>query len=240
MDYRMTFDIHTHTTYSHGKGSIEDNVREAVAKGLRAIAITDHGPGHLTYGIKKDEISLMRRDIELCREKYPDIDISLGVEANIVDKWRGIDVPPEETGCYDFIIAGYHYGVTNAYCVQNYAWEHGHIPNRKLMVKNTDMTLKAIHENNLRILTHPGDKGPFDMEAIAKACDETDTWMEISTHHSHLTIEEIRICAKTGVKFVISSDAHIPKFVGSFEDGLVRAIEAGIDLDRIVNIERIK
>ena len=51
MKYRMTFDFHTHTTYSHGKGSIEDNVKEAIKKGLKAIAITDHGPGHLTYGL---------------------------------------------------------------------------------------------------------------------------------------------------------------------------------------------
>ena len=40
--YRMVYDHHTHTTYSHGKGSIADNVRVAAAKGLKSIAITDH------------------------------------------------------------------------------------------------------------------------------------------------------------------------------------------------------
>ena len=50
--YKMIFDYHTHTTFSHGKGSIEDNVKAAVAAGLSGIAITDHGPGHLTYGVK--------------------------------------------------------------------------------------------------------------------------------------------------------------------------------------------
>ena len=64
MDYRMTFDIHTHTTYSHGKGSIEDNVKAGLARGLEKIAITDHGPGHLTYGIRKDAIPAMREDIQ--------------------------------------------------------------------------------------------------------------------------------------------------------------------------------
>ena len=38
-------DYHTHTTYSHGKGRVEDNVKAAIAAGLREIAITDHGPG---------------------------------------------------------------------------------------------------------------------------------------------------------------------------------------------------
>lgn len=239
MEYRMTFDIHTHTTYSHGKGSIEDNVRAAVEKGLSLIAITDHGPGHLTYGIKKQEIPAMRRDIEECSRKYPDIKIKLGVEANIVDKWRGIDVAPTEIEDYDFIIAGYHYGVTNGYCVDNYVNSHLHLSSKKLMVKNTDMALKAIYENDLRILTHPGDKGPFDMKALARACAETDTWMEISTHHKHLTLDEIVICAKEDVSFIISSDAHRPEIVGNYESGLERALEAGLDPARIVNIERI-
>ena len=34
----MTFDYHTHTTFSHGKGSIEDNVKVAISKGLKALA----------------------------------------------------------------------------------------------------------------------------------------------------------------------------------------------------------
>ena len=50
--YRMIYDHHTHTVYSHGKGSIEDNVKVALSKGLKSVAITDHGPGHLTYGLK--------------------------------------------------------------------------------------------------------------------------------------------------------------------------------------------
>ncbi|MBF1138496.1 MAG: PHP domain-containing protein [[Eubacterium] sulci] len=54
--YRMTFDYHTHTTFSHGTGSIEDNVKVAISKGLKALAISDHGPGHLTYGVKRSAI----------------------------------------------------------------------------------------------------------------------------------------------------------------------------------------
>ena len=49
--YRMTFDYHTHTTFSHGKGSIEDNVKVAAEKGLKAVSISDHGPGHIFYGL---------------------------------------------------------------------------------------------------------------------------------------------------------------------------------------------
>ena len=53
-DYELLYDLHTHTTYSHGKGSIEDNVREAFNQGLEFVAISDHGPGHLFYGINRE------------------------------------------------------------------------------------------------------------------------------------------------------------------------------------------
>ena len=61
--------------------------------------------------------------------------------------------------------------------------------------------------------------------------------MEISTWHTHLTTEEIKISAKTDAQFVISSDAHTPDRVGSFSGGIERALEAGLDIARIVNVE---
>ena len=80
--YRMIYDHHTHTIYSHGKGTILDNVRVAAAKSIRSIAITDHGPGHLTYGIKMEQIPQMRADIAAAKAEFPEMEILLGVEAN--------------------------------------------------------------------------------------------------------------------------------------------------------------
>ena len=40
-------DYHTHTKYSHGKGTIEENVLEAISKGIKTIGISDHGYKHL-------------------------------------------------------------------------------------------------------------------------------------------------------------------------------------------------
>jgi putative hydrolase len=244
----MLYDLHTHTTYSHGKGSIRDNVEAAMKRGLTKIAITDHGPGHLTYGIKRNAIPTMRNEIEELRKSYPQIEIGMSVEANIIKKGRCLDITPEEFSQYDFVIGGYHYGVLNGYCIDNYLEKH--LPHKKgtkldssglrrLRLKNTEMTVKAICENNLKILTHPGDKGPFDILEIAKACDAQGTLMEISTWHDHLTIEEIKTAALTDVRFIISSDAHVPRRVGEFQGGLDRAIEAGLDLGRIVNVERV-
>ena len=62
MESKLYYDIHTHTTYSHGKGSIEDNAAAAVAAGLKILGISDHGPGHIGYGIDMKKIPEMRLD----------------------------------------------------------------------------------------------------------------------------------------------------------------------------------
>ena len=243
MNYKMTFDYHTHTTFSHGKGSIEDNVREAIKKGLKEIAITDHGPGHLTYGIKRKAVPIMRAEVQRLSELFPEIKILLGVEANIISTGNYLDVKPEEFADYDFVIAGYHYGIQHGYCMKNYLKSHGIFKTKKSMDKlcqlNTEMTIEAIKNNNIKVLTHPGDKGPFDIELIAKACAKYDVLMEINSKHFHLTSDEIKIAAKEDVKFIIGSDAHTPEAVGTFEGSLERAIGAGLDPARIVNVEKI-
>lgn len=241
--FKVIFDYHTHTVFSHGKGTIEDNVKVALDKGLEGIAISDHGPGHLTYGIKRSAVPEMRKEIQRLREKYSGIEIYLSVEANTI--WGGnfLDIGREETKEYDFVIAGYHYGVRKGFCISNWLSAHGIRGSKrrqgKAKERNTEMVVQAIERNHIKILTHPGDKADFDIEKIADACARNDVLMEISTHHPHLTVEEIKASAKYDVKFIISSDAHVPQRVGDFEGGLARAKEAGLDLSRIVNIVEI-
>lgn len=239
--YEIGYDLHTHTIFSHGKGTIEENVQAAIGQGLSHIAISDHGPGHLFYGIKRSHVPVMRKEIQALNQKYPQIMIQLSVEANVINSPNHLDVTPEEFSQYDFVIAGYHYGLPRGYCVSNWLWGHGlKLGERRLRNKNTDMVIKALYENDIAILTHPGDKGPFNMLPIAEACADTDTLMEISTWHPHLTVEELETAARTDAQFIISSDAHTPRRVGDFEGGLKRAVEAGLDLSRIVNLREIK
>ena len=239
--YRIKYDLHTHTTYSHGIGSIEDNVEAARKAGLTKIAITDHGPGHLTYGIDRKAVPAMRADVKAMRAKYPDIEILLGVEANLMLSPNHLDIGPYEFSYFDFVIAGYHYGIPKGNCVPN--WVNHHLPGgflqKSLLVQNTEMTVAALHENDIKILTHPGDKGPFDMKELARACEETNTLMEVSTWHSHLTFDEIKLCKNFDVQFIVSSDAHMPARVGDAGGAIKRLLDAGVEPERVVNIEKV-
>lgn len=240
--YRMTFDYHTHTTFSHGKGSIEDNVKVAISKGLKALAISDHGPGHLTYGVKRSALPVMRAEIDRLKEVYPEIDLYLSVEANVLNCGNHVDVNAEDLKYLDFLHAGYHYGVLHGYCISNWLDFRKAYPEswgKKMLVKNTDMCVKCIYENDLKIFTHPGDKGRFDIAEITRACEDKGTWLEINMKHPFLDYEGIKTASKYDVNFVISSDAHRPENVGLYEGGLGRAYIARLDFDRIVNIEHI-
>ena len=49
-------DYHTHSIYSrnhHGKGTVLENASVAADKGLKQIAITDHGFNHEFFGIRR-------------------------------------------------------------------------------------------------------------------------------------------------------------------------------------------
>ena len=240
MKYRMIYDLHTHTVFSHGKGTIEDNVKAAVEKGLETIGIADHGPGHLTYGVKRENFPVMRKEVERLKPLYPQIQLKLCVEANIMNPSGRLDTGKEEERWLDAVLAGYHYGIFGEAPVRALFLHGGNLLRLGACKNaNTERVLKALYENKIEILTHPGDKGVFDIEPIARACAERGTLMEISTWHKALTVEDIRICAKTQAEFVISSDAHTPERVGTFEERLARALEAGLVPARIVNIREI-
>ena len=93
---KIKADLHTHTTFSHGKNSIEEMVNRARQLGLEAIVISDHGRSHPLYGVKPENFRVMREEIDRLNQKYSDIQIYLSVESNITGKDGTIDIGEEE------------------------------------------------------------------------------------------------------------------------------------------------
>jgi putative hydrolase len=244
-EYRLKFDHHTHTIYSrvgpylHGKGRIIDNARAAAKRGLESLAITDHGPSDF-YGLSLKKLPQMRRDIAQAKLSFPKLKVFLGVEADIVDSENGLDVSREDFDKFDFVNAGYHY-VPKCHMIHNFLAFHLPWPGKlkeHLRRQNTARIEKALRSNDIKILTHPGDKAFIDEHAVAKACEETGTLVEINSRHKHPDADDLRIYKQYDVKFVISSDAHKPKNVGRYAETMALALEAGIDTERIVNIQK--
>jgi len=242
--YRMVKDFHTHTKYSrmglylHAKGTIMENVQAAHECGLEELAITDHGPREM-YGLDPKKLPQMREEIAEAMAKYTDVKVYLGVEANIIDSPNGIDVEPEDIKDYDFINAGFHYGAPHCRSILN--WIAFHLPCPQLLKDkmsefNTEIALRALNSNEIKVLTHPGDKAYIDIEALAKACEARGTIVEINARHQRPNVEDLKVFAKHAVKFIIGSDAHKPCQVGRYVQSVELALAAGIDITRIVNI----
>ncbi len=239
---KLFADYHTHTIYSHGKGTIRENVEEAVRKGLKEIVISDHGPGHFTYGVKIKNLKKMREEIDELKKEYNNIEIKLGVEANLISCDGDIDVKNEDIKLFDKLLVGYHNGAIpgsihdfHKLFIRN--WLSKIIPslrdsNRKII---TRAMISAINRYNIDIITHPGAKADIDTRELARAAAKRGTLLEINASHGFMTVEYVRIAMKEGVTFAIDSDAHRPQDVGNFENGIRIAEDAGLPAERIVN-----
>ncbi|QQK07905.1 PHP domain-containing protein [Miniphocaeibacter halophilus] len=249
--YKLIGDYHTHTIYSrngHGKGTIRENVEEAIKKGLEEIYITDHGPGHFLFGIKRKKLPEIRRTIDALNEEYNGkIKIYLGVEANVVDYNGKYDLRNEDLKYFDVVNLGYHSGVVlknlKSYFIYHILNSLGRF-NKKLekycIEKNTDAIIKIIEEKDITIITHPGDKVKVDIKRLAKVCKENNTLLEINNHHPHLSVDEIKEAIPSGVNFSLGSDAHKPEKVGIVDQAIKRVEKAGLDINRIKNLKEVK
>lgn len=239
-------DYHTHTIYSHGTGSIRDNVNSALAKGLKEIAICDHGPGHYLYGIKKDKLPIMRREIDSLNREYnkKGIKILLGVEANLIGLDGSIDMDEDLIKHTDILLLGYHYGaVPKSFSdgiglyAKNFISKIIPWGRKKTIEKNTDALINAINKHPINFITHPGSKAKVDIKRLAREAGKLDVALEINAKHSELSVESIKLALEEDVEFIINSDAHSPEDVGDVEESFKRAELAGVPLNRIKNIK---
>lgn len=241
-------DYHTHTRYSHGKGSIEDNVRAAIDRGLTEVGIADHGPASYSVrrlGVKKPETLLdIKAEITRLQRQYPAIKIHCGVEANVIGLDGTIDVPYKILQKLDKILVGLHLMVIPK------SWQDGkHIildnmvtyklsksQREEIRYYNTKAIVNAVKRYPVDIVTHPGYRLDIDTIELARACKRAGTALEINVSHGFLTEEFVRAAAGEGAKFVISSDAHKPEDVGRFADGIKMCERLGLTNEQVINL----
>lgn len=239
---KLYADYHTHTTYSHGKGSIMDNVIAAKKKGLTEIAITDHGIRHFAFGINPDNIVKMRDEIDRINENSQGIKVLLGMECNVISTDGDIDMDDRMRKYLDILLVGFHMMVIpktvgdflNIYG-RNYMSKIFRIGKEGIEDLNTESMIKAIRKHKIDIITHPGTRIPLNTSLIAREAAKYGTALEINSRSSFMRAEHVRAAAREGAKFVIDSDAHTPEDVGNLQNGLDIALEAGLTNGQIIN-----
>ena len=229
---KLTADYHTHTIFSHGAGTVDDNVKAAMACGLTTVGIADHSIAHYAYGVKRRRVAKYLEAIGDARRKYAEhIDVRAGIELNLTGLDGSVDMPD---GAFDVTILGFHKavffrGVKTAWRLYTGYTRFGR-PN-----EITQAYMRAIQKYHIDIVAHPGYGTPVDFAMLGQACADYGTRFEINEKHTELTADALRQAADTGVQFVISSDAHDPRDVGKTPRALALAEQAGLDIARIDN-----
>ncbi len=240
---KLTADYHTHTKFSHGKGTILENALSAKDVGLKTIAITDHGFSHPAFGLRRYKISKM---IELCRQATikTGVDVKLGIESNILGLSGKTDLKVKDYDNFEIFLAGIHrfvlydglkewfllLGRETFYRTFKRQSSNSHIK------RNTQIYINAIKNNPIDILVHPGYLVYADLKEVAKCCRDYGTYFEIDTRKNYLTDDEWLEIIDTGVNFVLDSDAHNPKNIGVITEAEQMIKRVGLPLERIVNI----
>jgi len=239
-------DFHTHTLYSHGSGTIKDNVEAAIKAGLSAVGISEHGPSNWFMGPRVSDFDKMREEVDKLKEIYNNINIYLGCEANIVSLDGRLDIPEKVLEKLDYVMAGLHPMVWPksfkdgvALIIDNILSKQSNNFKIRALEQNTTALIKAIENYNINVITHPGLHLAIDTAALAEAAAKAGTALEINAGHSYMTEEYVKIAKSFGVKFVIGSDAHNPKDVGNFEKGIYIAERAGLTTDDVINAKPI-
>lgn len=103
-------DLHMHSTYSDGGGTIEDMAKSAIEKGLITIAITDHMPLPFKpwYSVDMDKIQAYRNEIDRVRTLYGHkLTILTGLEIEYMPEISDWIESIVDLG-WDFLIASVH------------------------------------------------------------------------------------------------------------------------------------
>ncbi len=240
-------DYHTHTKYSHGKNTIEENVQAAREKGLKEIAITDHGLNHVAFGLRPWKVREMRKIIDRINGETSDINVLLGTEANLISREGHIDVKPNQRDWFDVIVCGYHKVVwgknlteTIKFIMKNdFLQMMDRDEGKELIKTNTEILKRAIQTNPIDIISHPNHDMIIDCVSVAEACRDYGTYFEINSKKVHVDQETLKQVIETGVDFVIDSDAHSKERVGDFELGLKVAEGASIPYSQIANWDKL-
>lgn len=241
--YKIIADYHTHTTYSHGKGSIEDNVKKAINKGLKTIAITDHGSKHFIFGVSEKNLLKQKEEINTILQKYTDFQLLFGVESNITGIDGGYDITTGFENNFDIILCGFHKPVWadkftdyfdifyNSYSKLIYN------PTKEQIAKNTKAYVNLIKSKPIDIISHINYHLKVNIKEVAKAASDYGVAIEVSSRHSDCTEEDYEALFSSNVMLTLNSDAHKPEDIGNIDKALAIVDKYSVDPKRIINSE---
>ncbi|SDL43795.1 DNA polymerase (family 10) [Halarsenatibacter silvermanii] len=219
-------DLHVHTNFSDGSQNLEEMVQGAIARGYDYLAITDHSVSlRIADGLTPEELARQAEIIEEMNEKYEEIEVFKGTEADILPSGE-LDYSREVLAELDLVIASVHSGFNQT------------------ELEMTERIIKAVENPLVDIIGHPQGRllksreaYSVDMEAVIESAASNRTCLEINSFPSRLDLDDnyARLAGEKGVKMAINTDAHR---TGEYEN-MIYGINVGrrgwLDKNDIIN-----
>ncbi len=224
-------DLQTHSKWSDGVNTIEQMVEEARRLGHDYIAITDHvGSLKIAGGMEIEEILQQKEELEQVREKYADIHVLHGGEANIMKDGR-LDVGKEILQELDLVLASIH---------SSFRMSEKDMTNRVVM---------AMENEYVNILAHPTCRKIYrrepisvNLEKMLEAARENNVILEINADPERLDLKDTNVkrAVDRGVKLSIGTDAHTRNSLRYWELGAAVARRGWAKKEDVVNTYSFK
>ncbi|MDX6604915.1 MAG: polymerase [Solirubrobacterales bacterium] len=219
-------DLHSHTTLSDGRNSVDEMAEAAHDRGYQYLAITDHSASH-GFGDHVTAERLWER-IEEIREWNRGVRgfrLLAGSEVNIgLD--GSLDYPEDVVEALDWVVASVHSSFS--------------IDERSM----TERVVAAIENPQVKCIGHLtgrliGRREPYgiDVEAVAEAAARTGTMIEINGNPNRrdLSDRHARLAADAGVTIVLNTDAHGVDTLNNMEYAVATARRAWLTAADVAN-----
>jgi DNA polymerase (family 10) len=213
-------DLHAHTDWSDGRGTLEEMVAAAKALGRRYLAICDHA-----RRLRDGRLERQEEQIAAVNESVGGIRVLSGVEVDIRAD-GSVDLADEQLAARDWVMASIHSGFDK--------------PRDEL----TTRLLAAMEHPHVDCIGHPTGRKinrrlayEVDFEALLEKALETGTFLEINSQPDRLDLidTQARAAAEAGVMIVVSTDAHRTHELDYLGLGVAQARRAWLTPDQIVN-----
>jgi DNA polymerase (family 10) len=219
-------DLHSHSTYTDGRASIEEMATQARDAGLEYLAITDHSQRlAMAHGLDPVRLRGQWREIEQVARRVDGIALLRGIEVDILED-GSLDLPDEVLNQLDWVVASVHH---------------------KLGQSAQEMTrriIRAIRNPHVDVIGHPsgrllGGREPsaFDLDELLRVAREEGCALEVNSQAQRLDLDD-SACLRAGhagVKLVVSSDAHHPRGFAMLQYGVNQARRGWLEPADVLN-----
>ncbi|MDX6510621.1 MAG: polymerase [Gaiellaceae bacterium] len=210
-------DLHSHSTWSDGRATLEEIALAAQARGYEYLAITDHGER-----LREGRAEAQAEEVAALNERLAPFRIVHGVEVGIRAD-GGLALGDAALELFEWVIASLHTSFDRN-------------PTERLLAAIENPRVHCIgHSTARKINIRSGAE--IDLERVVGRAAETGTFMEINAQPNRLDLRDThaRLAAEAGVTIPVSTDSHEVSALGHMPLGISQARRAWLTKEQVLN-----